>query len=939
MMDFYIQIEDSAGNKLGPGPITSAEGWESTSRMDQAGSFAFTMPASDEKAAFVQKKRIARAYALINDEWTEIGAGIIDKLDQAPDANGQVMMSVSGDDLARELDYRSVGFLGLATGGGGPVSQLSAVASIATYAPAGWVFSTETSPPVDAVYGQFAGESILAAAIAIAEKTQSHFRVGPGRLLEYFVDFTPAGVRAIRAQGDLAPETCAIVDLSEVTESFDLITRVYPFGAGQGRARLTLAASNRTAPTGYTANLAQNYIQKTDAFTTYGLIERWVEFKDIAPLSNTDADLQSAANALFDLARIHLERNSVQARHFTLGLAQCSQVLRPGQTIQVDYRDVTAGLVIDEELNILEATLRIDAQGIRTTRVVVADQDRWPANDVDVIVGRMAEAKIYQAHPQLNANSYTTGYSKNVDESETATFRFRFGSEVVQLQQVLFEFQLLPFESTVKTIGVESMTGGSGELVTDAATGNTGDPSNNTSGAPSVADTGAPSNDTSGTPSTNTSGSPSDNNSGTPSNNTSDGPSNNTSGPSSGTTGPSSGTTGPSSGTTGPSSGTTGPSSGDTGGPSDNTSGTPSTNTSGGSGTLETDAPQGGDTGGGGQHLHDISVGQYGGSGGEPVYFVIAGGGSIGQFQAPNIGTGKYADTVGSGNHTHDVDSHTHTLASHTHSLNNHTHTLGDHTHTLGDHSHSLGDHSHSLGDHSHSLGDHTHSLGNHTHSLGNHTHGLGNHTHSLNNHTHTLGNHTHSLGGHTHSLNNHTHSLNNHTHTLTPQLVTTYGIYREAAENTYEIEELEYRVNSGAWVDLDTADNIGGGWYRLDITSQVMNATTFRPLGENNTVQIRANAAVGYTITEIDGTGPNIVIQTSPAPDASLIGKRILVEGTTSYNGSYEVYDVLEGGYIIILFSSSAAAEFTGTVRLIKTVTIDALLSVRNIIQAIAYL
>jgi hypothetical protein len=102
----------------------------------------------------------------------------------------------------------------------------------------------------------------------------------------------------------------------------------------------------------------------------------------------------------------------------------------------------------------------------------------------------------------------------------------------------------------------------------------------------------------------------------------------------------------------------------------------------------------------------------------------------------------------------------------------------------------------------------------------------------------------------------------------MTPSITTTYGIFREIAGNTYAITDLEYQVNSGAWADLDTAMDIGSSWYRLDITSSVRVANTFRPVQESNTINLRKKAA--------------------------------------------------------------AAAD--------KTVTIDALLSVRNIIQGIAY-
>ena len=63
-MQFYIDVLDVQGNKLGSGPITSASGWRSTARMDRAGDFSFTLPASDDKAALIQEKRRVRCMAI-----------------------------------------------------------------------------------------------------------------------------------------------------------------------------------------------------------------------------------------------------------------------------------------------------------------------------------------------------------------------------------------------------------------------------------------------------------------------------------------------------------------------------------------------------------------------------------------------------------------------------------------------------------------------------------------------------------------------------------------------------------------------------------------------------------------------------------------------------------------------------------------------------------
>ncbi len=118
-MVVWIDIENSSGTRYGEGPITTATEWVSTRRLDAAGTFSFTMPASDPRllcsdgSALLQNKRIARCWMADEHGISERGAGIIDTIEVAPDPNGATMLRVSGDDLLRELANRTVGDLEL----------------------------------------------------------------------------------------------------------------------------------------------------------------------------------------------------------------------------------------------------------------------------------------------------------------------------------------------------------------------------------------------------------------------------------------------------------------------------------------------------------------------------------------------------------------------------------------------------------------------------------------------------------------------------------------------------------------------------------------------------------------------------------------------------------------------------------------------------------
>lgn len=112
-MQWWIDIEDASGNRFGNAPITSAINWQSTRRLDAAGTFSFVMPASDRQAALLRHKRIAHCWSSDENGVVDRGAGIIDHIGTLPNTEGPTMLEVSGDDLLRELVYRNVGELHL----------------------------------------------------------------------------------------------------------------------------------------------------------------------------------------------------------------------------------------------------------------------------------------------------------------------------------------------------------------------------------------------------------------------------------------------------------------------------------------------------------------------------------------------------------------------------------------------------------------------------------------------------------------------------------------------------------------------------------------------------------------------------------------------------------------------------------------------------------
>lgn len=374
------------------------------------------------------------------------------------------------------------------------VLSTTALADIMAFAPAGWSLDTVAGygATATAIYARFAGESVLTALVKVGEALGEHFHLGTGRQVVWTrTDMAASGVRAVRVASATAAEgkgeLALIVELERTSNAFDLISRVYPFGAGDGQARLTLAAGSDAAPTGYTVDRVANYLKRDASEAAYGRIERYVQWKEVSPISNTDADLQAAANALQAAAYAYLSRTSEPYESYRLRVAKLEQVIEPGQTLRVIYDEWDAGyhaIAINADLVVLESTAEVNKDGIRTVALQVATADRWPVGDQGQIVSQLQQASIFQAHPQMSPNTYTTHYQPHLDADTPATIRFRLGREVVQVQEVALEFQLPGLISTVKTIaGVTTTTAGGGAATVTSASGGSSTPTSGAGGA------------------------------------------------------------------------------------------------------------------------------------------------------------------------------------------------------------------------------------------------------------------------------------------------------------------------------------------------------------------------------------------------------------------------------------------------------------------------
>ena len=471
----YISVDllDRALARIGVGPVLTCLGLETIHRLDAAGEFTASF-AHNDPTLFPHlsiKNRVLRFYLDSEHAFT----GIIEEAVINLENTGQRIVTVRGRDLAAELAESPVGFLELSTGtSGGPVTI--GPASILNVANAfnghTWTldttsdgFSTTISP---GVYAKFAGESALQALVMLGEKIGEHFRVsddGTRKMVWLRKTYPASGVYAIGGAGEPVqaetdPYQCFIQSFSESSEGYELATRVYPYGGGTGDTRLTLAATSRTAPAGYTLNKVENYIESTNAATELDAnIGIYREFKDIRPISNTDADVVSAANALFDatLEYLRLRDSLDDVKTYTLAAIGVSSRIKAGRTIRVDYQDDL--YVVAADLVVLEIHNRVNEAGAKLSSLTVSPVPRRSRTGDSTIVGELEQGKIFSAHPQTGPSAYTISYRLYIGWNQLehkADMRFWFGDEVVQIQRVLWRFRIGPVVNTSVSLATVS---------------------------------------------------------------------------------------------------------------------------------------------------------------------------------------------------------------------------------------------------------------------------------------------------------------------------------------------------------------------------------------------------------------------------------------------------------------------------------------------------
>lgn len=431
-----VAIETSAGTKLGSGPPQTVQSFTVRHRLDQIGTVALEMAATEDRAALFAPNTLpyVRAHAMLADDYVEVGHGLIKKRDLDSDGG----LGLSGPTILGELQHYRVKRLVLEdpSAEGEPMPAADVPAAIIAFAP-GW---TITGVPSKDVFLKFGDESIDNVVAKVCDTTGDHWRLDPTtprqiEILPTTADgFEPtfSGVTAID-QGDgygirTNNDVCLIVgELQEVADGNDRVTRLLLRGGGNADAQLFINGTDRfsatTTPGDYTsgdytihidADPAQSYIAHDPSEVGGDIIEGVEVFRDIAPIRDRAADTLSARNALVDAGLVALKRRIVEQRSYRFRVTNVRKPLYVGDSIHLRCRHFVGAygwMNVNEKLLLLEVAPAYTAEGgepeytLQTTQIAV---DRWPVTEQQTIATVAKVVQSLTSHVQVAERAMTS---------------------------------------------------------------------------------------------------------------------------------------------------------------------------------------------------------------------------------------------------------------------------------------------------------------------------------------------------------------------------------------------------------------------------------------------------------------------------------------------------------------------------------------------------
>ena len=526
MSAFRIDIYNAAGVKINW--FATMGGLAITKRASRLGELRFDVPQVVALDCGVGRGKVYKLYSAVD--------GYLGEFYHSTDALNETgdVLSVTCHDQLVQLTRKTVGFnwtfSGLAFG--------TAMSAIASRFGGSWAVTTDHSAGdfYDFTYDT-AGESYFQLMEQARRSQAGWFSLSGDKQIKYgrwldsrlsgsiasrFISVANASGWRITPTGDVAIERITVRE-----DSSTIVNRVIAVGQGLGATQLSLKYSDETSP--YTVSSRGNwdgsnttgtndagaktreyYIEDAASIAEYGLNEATVHF-DIKPVTNSQADLLNAGNALHTTATAYLLRSRSPLINYTLSVLGLPNSVTPGAVVEVDYRDI-ATVVDANGAAVKRVKLRLDKKrlfvsevasefddvgGVAKATLTVSTTGELFADSTEITTELLRDAKRFKTRvsPSMCV-VIDAGSTQAIKSGVDYVMPLKYDAAVLELNAVKFVFTTGPLisyanNSTASGGGSTTSSGGSstqtssasgsatvssssGGEVTSGATGSTG---------------------------------------------------------------------------------------------------------------------------------------------------------------------------------------------------------------------------------------------------------------------------------------------------------------------------------------------------------------------------------------------------------------------------------------------------------------------------------
>jgi len=382
--------------------ITTCTAFDATMRLSAGGSWSFSMPAASVEAGYVAVLKRMDCY------WDHllVASGYIKDFDVSGD-----VLTVRGDDMAFELAGVTV-----SADATGLVDAADAIDWIGDELPDGWTLDNQVSGSSSVFMSAIARESILATLGAICTAAGLWFVID-GTTLTVSDSFG-----AVR-------HGVQVLSLTKRTDSNEIVTKVFPYGAGDKNASVTLQPSTTTVG-GYTISKAANSVTKASSYPTR---EREVQFSKIIPKQATEAALIEASNALVLASVEYLRQHATPIESYSVECFSTARI-KPLERIALNLK--TDALLVNETPVVIESRLSVNTQGMVTTALTLEKDARRIPTDAQVVASAIVQGHNNAVYPTPKSENPAPSASEHVTHSGSEfALKWSIGEKAVQIRK------------------------------------------------------------------------------------------------------------------------------------------------------------------------------------------------------------------------------------------------------------------------------------------------------------------------------------------------------------------------------------------------------------------------------------------------------------------------------------------------------------------------